>query len=365
MHIAPWHVIVATVAVSAVAVSGVGAVGVQEFQSAQTIAVEQAQLALAHGDERIELATQRIADLEMAISNAEDILESSEGKTSDESVRKQLQQDIAEAKKLLADQKTELYKLKTAVRALSNVDVTGFFWPGSVNDDAVSVEAVAGVNTEKVVRKVSSVGESIKAVQSAQAQWQAEQDRIAAEKAAAEAAAEVAKRMAAPRKITQTSTVTSDGGATAPSAPAPPATQQMAAPVTAGFSVESYVAALAPNSYISWVDGLCTGYYVCGRAWVGGVNSTPVKIELDGLLRDIYANPVGISVLVHEAAHARQWFSYGASIITTSEQQSGLPGVSAVEYMADCATIGKLGYSTGTYTRSCTADQLGAIASIW
>jgi hypothetical protein len=90
-----------------------------------------------------------------------------------------------------------------------------------------------------------------------------------------------------------------------------------------------------------------------------------VRIELDGLLRNSYAQAQGLSVLVHEAAHARQWWNYGSQIYEISSQQSGLVGTAAVEYMADCATIVKLGYSTGTYTRSCTPDQLSAISRIW
>jgi predicted SprT family Zn-dependent metalloprotease len=113
------------------------------------------------------------------------------------------------------------------------------------------------------------------------------------------------------------------------------------------------------------VPALCDGYYVCGRAWVGGVNSTPVRIELDPALYEIYVNTVGISVLVHEAAHARQWLKYGSNIITANEAYTGLVGTIAVERMADCATIVKLGYSTNVYTSSCTPSELEAAATIW
>jgi hypothetical protein len=110
---------------------------------------------------------------------------------------------------------------------------------------------------------------------------------------------------------------------------------------------------------------LCNGFYVCGRAWVGGVNATPVKIELDPALEEIYVNSVGLSVLVHEAAHARQWLKYGPNIISANETYTGLKGTAAVEYMADCATIVKLTYSTNVYTRSCRPSELEAAATIW
>jgi hypothetical protein len=121
---------------------------------------------------------------------------------------------------------------------------------------------------------------------------------------------------------------------------------------------------------------MCDGYYACGLAWVGGYFDTPVRIELDSELEAIYVNEIGITVLVHEAAHARQWFKYGGDIITAMEAltasvpasrrwPNGVSGTNAVEYMADCMTIQKLGKSTGAYTSSCTAEQLAAAASIW
>jgi hypothetical protein len=98
---------------------------------------------------------------------------------------------------------------------------------------------------------------------------------------------------------------------------------------------------------------------------VGGVNTTPVRIELDPALEEIYRNSVGLSVLVHEAAHARQWLKYGSNIIPANEAYTGLVGAPAVEKMADCATIVKLGYSTNVYTSTCTPSELEAAATIW
>jgi hypothetical protein len=111
-------------------------------------------------------------------------------------------------------------------------------------------------------------------------------------------------------------------------------------------------------------------------AYVGGAFDNPVRIELDSQLENIYVNVVGVTVLVHEAAHARQWFKYGGELISEMEAltasvpastrwPNGVSGTDAVEYMADCMTIQKLGYSTGAYTRSCTAEQLSAAATIW
>jgi homoserine dehydrogenase len=230
-----------------------------------------------------------------------------------------------------------------------------------------SVNDAVSSNWDKIIVQVVSLGEKINLVQVAQAIWKQTQEEISAEKVAAEAAEE-AERLARAKTITPVSTLTDSGGSTAPSAPAPPAQEVVVAEVQGGENVAfitSYIAGLAPNSFISWVPSLCDGYYVCGRAWVGGVNSTPVRIELDPALYEIYVNTVGISVLVHEAAHARQWLKYGSNIITANEAYTGLVGTIAVERMADCATIVKLGYSTNVYTSSCTPSELEAAATIW
>lgn len=234
-----------------------------------------------------------------------------------------------------------------------------------IRDDMKLVAGRELPSASFVAHLVESIGKRITELQDAQAKWQAEQARIAAEKAAAEAAARLAKA----RTISSSGTLTNSGGSTAPSAPSPPpASVASTLPAVISVSVEDYVAALAPNSYISWVANLCNGYYACGRTWVGGNNTTPTRIELDPALRDIYANRIGVSVLVHEAAHSRQWWTYGSNIITSSEAftaAQGITGKAAVEYMADCATIGKLGYSTGAYTSTCTPEQIAGIAAIW
>jgi len=303
--------------------------------------------------------------VELALDNADQLLTASEGQTLDQSARDELKGAIAHARVTLLQQEQRRQQFQADLTQYEQVPTDGMLWPPDVLAAAQSLNDRAGTDTDSLVRVVESIGKRIKAVQDAQAAWQAEQERLAAESAAAaaeKAAAEEAARLAAPRRIAPVSTITESGGSTAPSAPAPPSVPIVA---VVGFDIEAYVIALAPNSYISWVDSLCVGYYVCGRAWVGGINTTPVKIELDPALRDIYSNPVGISVLVHESAHARQWHYCGADIISANEALTGLTGAPAVEYMADCATIGKLGYSTGTYTSSCTADQLAAAANIW
>jgi hypothetical protein len=355
--------------VSSVAViaGGVGVFAYQQYTQAQISAAADAEFAVELAQLRIDEVSAALDDLELAIQNAEEIATQAVGQTLDEKDLEALLAEIEKAKEVWVEEATRQLELEAAVKALKQkINLTSSS-ETSIATLLKSVNDAVSSNWDKMIVQVVSLGEKMNLVQAAQALWQEEQDKIAADKVAA-AEAEEADRLARARTITPTSTLTDSGGSTAPSAPAPPAEEVVVAPVEDGEYVAfitSYIAALAPNSFISWVPNLCDGYYVCGRAWVGGVNSTPVRIELDPALEEIYVNSVGISVLVHEAAHARQWFKYGSNIITANEAYTGLVGTVAVEYMADCATIVKLGYSTGVYTGSCTPSELEAAATIW
>jgi hypothetical protein len=361
-----WQPITAITSV-VILLSGLGVVANENYIQGQISAAADAEFAVELAQLRIEEISATLDDLEVAIQNALEISTEAVGQTSDRKDLEALVADIEKAKELWVKETTRLLELEAVVKVLRQKINQGTSSGTTIATLVKSVNDAVSSDWGKIVVQVVSLGEKITSVQVAQALWKQEQEEVAAEKAEAEAAEE-ADRLARARTITPTSTLTDSGGSTAPSAPAPPAQEVVVAPVQDGQNlayITSYIAALAPNSFISWVPSLCDGYYVCGRAWVGGVNSTPVRIELDPALYDIYVNTVGISVLVHEAAHARQWFKYGSNIITANEGYTGLVGTIAVERMADCATIVKLGYSTNVYTSSCTPSELEAAATIW
>ena len=362
-----WRPITA-MAAAAILLSGLAVVANEQYIQGQISIAAAAESAVELGEKRIEEVSAALDDLELAIQNAQEIATQTVGQTLDDQELEALLSEIETAKEIWVEEKTRLLELQSSVKSLraktsstsgSGASLARLIEP--VNDAAFS-------KWDRIVIQVSSLGKKIESVQAAQSRWKQNQEKITADKVAAEAAEE-ADRLAREKNITPVSTLTDSGGSTAPSAPAPPAQEVVVAPVEQGETnqsfITSYVAALAPNSFINWVPGLCDGYYVCGRAWVGGVNSTPVRIELDPALEEIYINSVGISVLVHEAAHARQWFKYGSNIITANEAYTGLVGTIAVERMADCATIVKLGYSTNVYASSCTPSELEAAATIW
>jgi hypothetical protein len=362
-----WQLIAAVVSSVAVIAGGVGVFAYQQYTQAQISAAADAEFAVELAQLRIGEVSAALDDLELAIQNAQETATQAVGQTLDEKDIEALLAEIENAKEIWVEEATRLLELEAAVNALKQKIDLSTSSETSIATLLKSVKDAVSSNWDKIIVQVVSLGEKINLVQVAQAIWKQTQEEISAEKVAAEAAEE-AERLARAKTITPVSTLTDSGGSTAPSAPAPPAQEVVVAEVQGGENVAfitSYIAGLAPNSFISWVPALCDGYYVCGRAWVGGVNSTPVRIELDPALYEIYVNTVGISVLVHEAAHARQWLKYGSNIITANEAYTGLVGTIAVERMADCATIVKLGYSTNVYTSSCTPSELEAAATIW
>ena len=142
----------------------------------------------------------------------------------------------------------------------------------------------------------------------------------------------------------------------------------------AGFSIEAYLSQfVSPSQYIvQYVPGLCSGYYVCGRTLVSDGSTPVIQLDSDPAVLDIYSSDVGKYVLVHELAHVRQYWYAGQTVqqmFVQSQAFVAYPEVAAVEYMADCATIVKLGYSLRgmpyPYTSSCTAEQFAEAARYW
>ena len=362
-----WQVIAAVVSSVALIAGGVGVFAYQQYTQGQISAAAAAETAIELGQQRIGEVSAALDDLELAIQNAEEMATQAVGQTLDKKDLEALLAEIETAKQIWVEETTRLLELEEDVKALSKKVDSASSAGASIATLIRPVNDATFSNWDRIVTQVSSLGEKIISVQAAQTVWKEKQEAITAEKEAAEKAEED-ERLARARTITPVSTLTDSGGSTAPSAPAPPAQEVVIAPGQDAENlafITSYIAALAPNSFISWVPGLCDGYWVCGRAFVGGANTNPVRIELDPGLYGIYRTSVGISVLVHEAAHARQWFKYGSNIITANEAYTGLVGTIAVERMADCATIVKLGYSTNVYASNCTPSELEAAATIW
>lgn len=366
-----WAVAVVT-SVALVVSGSLGAVAYADVQSQSEVALQQAVSSL---QTRItELAPQRDA-LALAIQNSQKLLADSSGKTLDETARAALNGVLASAQEALAQTDQLLTTAQSELARVQGQQSAFFVFPWERAADAQRLAEVPTPTATSVALVVSGVGEKVIGVQAAQDAWQAEQDRVAAAAAAAAARA-AAARAAAARAAAAAKSLAESGGSTTSTTPAPPTTVQAAAPVVASFSAENYIAAIAPNAYVVWVADMCAQQYpgqtvyLCGYATVNlnGRNTDRVPITLDSSLTERYSNQVGVSVLVHEAAHARQWFKYGGTIETAWTTSTGLTGRSAVEYMADCATIVKLGYGTGTYiprNQTCDARDQAEAATLW
>jgi len=391
-----WRIAAAVLATVAVVATGVGVYSYQQYtESQQQLAADNATVAenaLRVGQLKINEVTPIVDELEQIVRDAIQLEAASEGRTLDEDARGALADEIEIGKQTWVDQKNLLLELEAAVKALKELKDSTGLWASNASAYAKLVTDSAAADWSPASKQIEIIRESISSVELARAAWQVEQDRIAA--------AEAAARMARAPTVSPVSTITDDGSsavtAPAPPPPPPPADeppppvpttmevflasyeQALAEGVTTRAFIESYVLSIAPGSIFTWTPGLCDGFYVCGRARVGGPNTTPVEIILDPNIEAVYVdrNGIGRYVLVHEAAHARQWFRFGApgeegllAFVESQEQftaASGITGTLAVEYMADCMTIGLLGYSVqGSYTMSCTPDEMAAAMSIW
>ena len=173
MLLAPWHIIAATITAAVTALGGIGVVGVQTIDKARQQAISSHAEAMEIGRERVSELNNRVADLELAISNGEEILDSSEGKTLDEEPREDLEEKLEDAQVVLAKHKSDLLVLRTTVRELSALDITGFFWPDDVSNSSEVIIYSQEADLSELMQHVMEIGEGIQSVQVAQANWQA------------------------------------------------------------------------------------------------------------------------------------------------------------------------------------------------
>ncbi len=339
--------------------SVIAGISYQGYRAAQQDARDVMKSATSEIDGNLASLAHDAAGLKVVVIRADRVYTDSGGKTLDETTRTALIASMTQAGTSLVQHEQSRDNLQATLDDATQKFISSLPWPPTALGVAQDLARTPDVSDASLIAAATELIVAITAVQTAEIAWQVEQARIAAEKAAAEAAAAEA---AAAEEAAREAASRSSGGGTITTGPGPPPEALATDP---GFNVEAYIASIAPNAYVSWIPGLCDGFYICGRAQVGGIPTTPVEIRLDPNLREIYSNRLGKSVLTHESAHARQWLYYDGSIIADNEALTGLSGVAAVEYMADCATIVILGYSTGTYTSSCTSAQLAAASLIW
>lgn len=392
MHriITPKRVVAATVAACLAVVSVVGILGYQTYDKVRAEAITEFELANTLEATKLDNLDALLAEANAQIASAEALYAGTEGKTLSNDERGVLADDILAAKEAVAKAEAEAENVAEAFAEAGEAFDAKLWWP----DNALALahelrEMITSLSAdiESALRRVTASSEK---VQTAQAAWQAEQDRIAAEAAkkaaedaakAAEAAAQAAKdRMSKPPTIPSGSTLTPTGGATAPTAPAapPPAvTQQQIAAVPSGFTPDSYMASFARGVayFVDYTPGLCDGLYVCGRTWVADGVTPVIELDSNPDVMAIYGTDIGKYVLVHEVAHVLQYYSYGQTVegmrnkTSTFAVKSGRVGDDAVEYMADCSTIVRLRYAltpvTWPYTSGCLAEEYAAARLIW
>jgi hypothetical protein len=374
--ITPKTIVIATAIAIVGGVTAVSFIGYQsylKFQEDARVELVSANASVASALDDFESTA---SALEQEIGAAELVLEISSGQTLDEAARTDLEKTIVRASASLELARSEAKELAAQVAQTNATFEEQLLWPPNALESAQQLSASTDAVSTDLQAAQEELAAGVQAVVDAQAAWQAEQERLAAEaaaKAAEEAARAQAERLSKPRQIPSGSTLGPTGGATAPTAPPPPPAP---APVIVGFSVDAYLSQfVSPSQYIvQYVPGLCDGFYVCGRVLVSNGSTPVVQLDSDPRVLEIYSTDVGKYVLVHELAHVRQYWFLGQTVggmIAGSEVYAPEThrGTAAVEYMADCAAMWRLGYGLGgmpyPYTSSCTAEQFAGAAQIW
>ncbi|MEY4102394.1 MAG: hypothetical protein RIR88_528, partial [Actinomycetota bacterium] len=190
----PVWVIAMVAVVGLVGTTTLGMSAYADIQSQSQVALQQS----------VDDLQSRIADVQpqrsalaLAISNGQQLLADSSGKTLDDVARSALNTAVVQAQAALAQIDDQIAQAQAELARLAALPEGSFQVPW---ENAATAERLAGVPTPEatsVALVVSGVGAQVKAVQGAQTAWQAEQDRIAAEAAAAARAA--AARAAAAR----------------------------------------------------------------------------------------------------------------------------------------------------------------------
>ena len=377
--ITPKSVIAATVVASVVAASAIGAVGYQSYAKVQVEALEQFDSAQSQVVTEISALDSLVSSAQEQITAGQSLLDASAGKTLDNVARDALSEAIVDASAAIEQAQTRADALKGDIRQVADVIDEQLLWPPTALESAEQLQQSVTSLTEDLESALEKIAKHSQAVTEAQAAWQAEQDRIAAE-AAAEAARKAAEAAARRAAAGGDRPLSPSGGSTQPvpqaAPPPPPATTPTALLSFAESFLRQYVS--PSQASIAWDPTLCAPGYICGTTTVGvgtplitlmGTDTAPANYDFGG----------GRYVLVHEAAHARQYWLYGSVsgminglLPFAPPAPAGWPsgqGIWAVEYMADCSTQAQLG-TTGTYMRmvgvaSCTPEQLREASRVW
>jgi hypothetical protein len=345
---------------------GVGVFAYQQYTQAQISIASAAESALTLGQQSLEAASEIVDQLEAVIREAEQVAVNARGESLDEKYYGDLIDEIEKAKVLWVEKNTRLLEIDAALKKLASLKASSGEWDSTAFAIAKLIEEKFATDWSLVTSTISSLQQNASATQ----------EKAAAAAAAKAAADNLARQSTEPTGI-RILNPASDG---APCEVTPlessPAKQ----------SIQNYVLGLASNTKTTWVCGICAPGTVCGRALLPDLASLypgfvgPPQNERDALVVvvldenhiDFYLTQDGLSILVHEAAHARQHLKYGTLLLSSNAAYRGLPvgyteeqAIAAVEYMADCATIVKLERSTGAYTVSCSPSELEAAATIW
>jgi uncharacterized protein YgbK (DUF1537 family) len=173
-----WQLIAAVVSSITLISGGVAVYAYQQYTQGQISAAAAAEETIVIGEQRIDEISDRIDDLELAIRNSEQTLVNTDGQTMDEKEREDLLAEIEASKKVLVAQTTKLLELEAAVKALKSQMASGTPTRETIILLIGNISEVANSDWMPIVTQIVALGEKITSVQTAQASWLQDMERL-------------------------------------------------------------------------------------------------------------------------------------------------------------------------------------------
>ena len=188
--VTPRSVIAVTVVASVAAASSIGFMGYQSYENARVEAVSEMREVTRDANDTFAMAYNHSRDSKNKIEAAKALLASSEGKTLDSVARDALAAEIAASEVSAREAQRRADELSLDYKRGVTAFNENLFWPPSAGAIADELSDSTESAYLAIHASVGTLDKAMKAVEEAVVAWQAEQDRIAAEKAKANRQAE-------------------------------------------------------------------------------------------------------------------------------------------------------------------------------
>lgn len=334
-HLSPRRIVAATAVVALITTGAIAEVGVEDYIGAR----DSAYLAWFDTSATVHALASAVSEQQAAVAeevrSAQTALQAASGHTLTSAAPQAVSQAIGEVRGAAAQLDRQVLQAKLAFASADAAFERTVWWPPTAT--SIINAAAAQPSFDEVDSAVEALSASLVQLDAAESAWRAQFG---------------IPDPPSPIQIGQVPEETVISGQT-----------------RTGFDLERYLLTLVRDGVSVVWDLHCEAGRICGETAIG--ETTPV-IHLDEALRPYYSTQAGLYVLTHEAAHAQSWYLYHSlqALMANSETVTGITsanGLEAVEWMADCATIAKIGVviSSYAYTSDCTPAELAEGARYW